>query len=73
MREMRVLLPDGRQYGGADAALALAEDIWWGRPVVWLAKVPGMKKFLRRAYRWIAGRRRCSAERCEMKGNDVNT
>lgn len=73
MREMRLLLPDGRHYGGADAAVALAGEIWWGRPVVWLAKVPGVRKSLRTAYRWIAGQRRCSAERCEIKGNDVST
>jgi predicted DCC family thiol-disulfide oxidoreductase YuxK len=67
MREMRVLFGDGRQYGGADAAIALAGEIWWARPVVWLANLPGMAKLLRIAYRWIAGRRRCSAERCETK------
>ena len=71
MREMRVLLPEGRQYGGADAAVALAGNFWWGRPVAWLAKVPGMKKSLRRAYRWFAGRRRCSAETCKIRGDEL--
>jgi predicted DCC family thiol-disulfide oxidoreductase YuxK len=67
LREMRVLLSDGRQYGGADAAIALAGEIWWARPVVWLAKLPGMTKLLGSTYRRIAERRRCSAERCETK------
>jgi predicted DCC family thiol-disulfide oxidoreductase YuxK len=67
LREMRLLLGDRPGYGGADAAIALAGEIWWARPVVWLAKLPGMTKLLRSTYRWIAGRRRCSAERCETK------
>jgi predicted DCC family thiol-disulfide oxidoreductase YuxK len=65
MREMRFLLSDGSQYGGADAAVALAREIWWGWPLVWLAKIPGMKEWLRSGYRWLAARRSCSAENCE--------
>jgi predicted DCC family thiol-disulfide oxidoreductase YuxK len=65
MREMRFLLSDGSQYGGADAAVALAREIWWGWPLVWLAKIPGMKDRLRSGYRWLAARRSCSAENCE--------
>jgi predicted DCC family thiol-disulfide oxidoreductase YuxK len=65
MREMRVLLADGRQYGGADAAVALAREIWWARPLVWAAKIPGMMSWLRAGYRWIASRRRCAAQSCQ--------
>jgi predicted DCC family thiol-disulfide oxidoreductase YuxK len=64
LREMRFLLSDGTQYGGADAAVALAGEIWWARPLVWLAKLPGMMKLLRSGYRWIAARRSCAAENC---------
>ena len=59
--EMRLLLTNGQQTGGADAAVALAHEIWWARPLVWLSKLPGMMQLLRRAYRWIAARRKCSA------------
>jgi predicted DCC family thiol-disulfide oxidoreductase YuxK len=65
MREMRFLLSDGSQYGGADAAVALAREIWWGWPLVWLAKIPGMMEWLRFGYRQLATRRSCSAEGCE--------
>lgn len=65
LREMRFLLSDGSQYGGADAAVALAREIWWGRPLVWLAKIPGMMAWLRSAYRRIAARRSCAAESCD--------
>jgi predicted DCC family thiol-disulfide oxidoreductase YuxK len=59
--EMRLLLNNGQQTGGADAAVALAHEIWWARPLVWLSKPPGMMQVLRRAYRWIAAHRKCSA------------
>src|SRR6202140_5956266 len=58
--EMRLLLSNGQQTGGADAALALAHEIWWARPVGWLSRLPGMMPALRSAYRWIAARRKCS-------------
>lgn len=64
LREMRFLLSDGSQYGGADAAVALAREIWWARPLVWLSKAPRMMELLRRGYRWMAARRRCSAAAC---------
>jgi hypothetical protein len=65
MREMRVLLADGEQCGGADAGVALARQIWWARPLVWLAGIPGAMPWMRRQYRWIAVRRSCAAESCE--------
>lgn len=64
MREMRVVMAGGTHSGGADAAVALAREIWWAQPLVWLAKVPGMMGLLRRAYHWIAARRNCGAETC---------
>ena len=64
MREMRVVMTDGTHSGGADAAVALAREIWWARPLLWLAKVPGMMALLRPTYHWIAARRNCGAESC---------
>jgi predicted DCC family thiol-disulfide oxidoreductase YuxK len=61
MREMRFLLADGSQHGGADAAVAVAREIWWARPLVWVAAIPGMMKWLRAGYYWIARRRKCAA------------
>ena len=40
MREMQLLLSDGSRYGGADAAVALAHEIWWGRPLLWVSRIP---------------------------------
>jgi predicted DCC family thiol-disulfide oxidoreductase YuxK len=64
MREMRFLLSDGRQSGGADAAVALAHEIWWARPLAWLAQLPGMMEILRKGCRWVAARRSCAATSC---------
>lgn len=61
LMEMRLLLSNGQQTGGADAVVALAHQIWWARPLAWLSNLPGMMQLLRRAYRWIAARRKCSA------------
>ena len=61
MKEMQFLLSDGSRYGGADAAVELAREIWWATPLVWVSKIPGMMEILRKGYRWIAARRKCAA------------
>jgi len=65
--EMKFVLSDSGQYGGADAAVALAREIWWAQPVAWLAKVPGVLRVWRSLYRSIALRRRCAAVSCPAK------
>jgi len=64
LRELRFLLADGRQFGGAAAVVAVAHEIWWARPLVWLSKLPGVMKLLDAGYRWVAARRKCSAMQC---------
>lgn len=64
MREMRMLDAHGAQFGGADVAVALAREIWWATPLVWLARIPGMMKVLRPGYRWVASHRKCTATGC---------
>lgn len=67
LRELRFLLSDGTQYGGADAILAVARQIWWAQPLVWLSLIPGMRLLLRSAYRWIAARRSCATDKPPAK------
>jgi predicted DCC family thiol-disulfide oxidoreductase YuxK len=64
LREMRLVLSDGRQFGGADTVVALAHEVWWARPVAWLAWIPGMMEILRSRYRQIAMQRSCAAHAC---------
>ncbi|HUK31137.1 MAG TPA: DUF393 domain-containing protein [Candidatus Acidoferrum sp.] len=73
--EMRVLLADGAahgrqinggqvagtQFGGADAVIALAREIWWARPFLWFSKLPGGMRVLDAGYRWVASHRKCAA------------
>lgn len=66
LREIRLLLSDGRQFGGADAVVALAREIWWARPLVWLSKSRRMTDALRSSYSYIAVRRSCAAHACAM-------
>ena len=61
LRELRFLLSDGKQYGGADAVVAVARQIWWARPLVWFAELPGAMKLLHSGYRWVASQRSCAA------------
>jgi predicted DCC family thiol-disulfide oxidoreductase YuxK len=64
MREIHLLLSDGTRYGGADAVVALVRQIWWARPLVWPANIPGVMLLLRTAYRYVARNRRCAATAC---------
>ncbi|HKS82762.1 MAG TPA: DUF393 domain-containing protein [Candidatus Acidoferrales bacterium] len=64
LREMRVMLRDGRVFGGAGAIVELARQVWWARPLVWLARAPYAMRLLRAAYREIASRRRCDGDAC---------
>lgn len=67
LKELRFLMSDGTQAGGAHAVLAVAHEIWWAHPLIWLAALPGMMSVLDTAYRWVAARRGCSSELCEVK------
>jgi predicted DCC family thiol-disulfide oxidoreductase YuxK len=66
LKELRFLLSDGTQYGGARAVLAVAQKIWWARPLVWLAAMPGMMALMGGGYKWVAAKRGCAAESCEV-------
>jgi predicted DCC family thiol-disulfide oxidoreductase YuxK len=59
LRELRFLHADGRHCGGANAIIAVAREIWWVRPLVWLATIPWVLPLLRTGYRWVALHRDC--------------
>src|SRR5262245_1955502 len=42
MTEMRLLLPSGAVFGGADAYVEIARQIGWARPLAWAARWPGV-------------------------------
>lgn len=70
LRELRFLLSDGKQFGGADAVVAVTREIWWAQPLAWLAKIPGMMPLWQAAYRWVAAHRSCAGANstlCHLK------
>lgn len=62
--EMRLMTRGGKQFGGADALIHLAREVWWAWPLYLLAQLPGVRRLLRVLYRWIAKRRTCSGAAC---------
>jgi predicted DCC family thiol-disulfide oxidoreductase YuxK len=66
MREIHLLLSDGSRYGGADAVVALARQIWWAAPLAWLAKIPGVTRLLHIGYQSVAANRNCSSTTCTV-------
>lgn len=67
LKEMRFLSSDGKHSDGADAVLAVARDVWWFRPLVWFAKLPGGHSLLDRGYKRAAARRGCSGADCVIE------
>lgn len=64
--EMRLRWHDGREFGGADAAVFLADRFWWTRPLAWLTRLPGGQPLADLVYRQIASRRHCFNGACEL-------
>src|SRR5579862_6118349 len=60
LHELRFLGPDGAHYGGADAVVGVAREIWWGRPLVWFSELPGAMPLLHAGYSWVAASRNCA-------------
>ena len=67
LKELQFLLSDGTNFGGALAVIAVAREVWWAQPFVWLAAVPGMMPLLDAGYKWVAARRGCVGESCEVE------
>ena len=64
--EMRVVTTDGQVFGGSDAALFLARQVYWMWPLYAAAKLPGVPRILGAGYRWFADHRRCVSGRCSI-------
>ena len=62
--EMELRTSDGRHFGGADALVQIARNIWWARPLFALAQIPGATPILRAGYRRLAANRHCLGGAC---------
>src|SRR5262245_25575235 len=70
LTEMRLLLPDGRVFGGADALLELSRRFWWAWPFYALGRVPVLRKMLHAGYAWVARHRSCIDGTCDVVSQD---
>ena len=64
LREMRVATTEGKIYGGVEAIIILARQIWWAWPLYAVARLPGVPRVLHACYRWFADHRTCSSGVC---------
>ena len=62
--EMHLLTPSGQRLGGADALVEIARHIWWAKPLVLMARLPGAMPLLRRLYARLAANRQCLNDVC---------
>ena len=64
--EIQLVLRDGRVLGGTDGLLFLARQVWWMRPLAWLATVPWIRGRIDAGYRWVARNRHCLGDACRF-------
>jgi predicted DCC family thiol-disulfide oxidoreductase YuxK len=70
LTEMRVVTTQNEIYGGAEAIVYLARQIWWAWPVYVAVQLPGVPRILKTGYRWFADHRHCSSSGCSVARND---
>jgi predicted DCC family thiol-disulfide oxidoreductase YuxK len=55
--EMKLRTSDGNVFGGADAIVCVARQIWWAWPVWLVSRIPGAMPVIRVLYRRLADNR----------------
>jgi predicted DCC family thiol-disulfide oxidoreductase YuxK len=73
LREMSVATAEGGIYGGAEAIVFLARQIWWAWPLYAAAKLPGVPHILDACYRWFADHRTCASGSCSISGKSCQS
>ena len=66
LHEMRVVTTEGAVFGGAQAVVYLARQIWWAWPLYAMSKLPGILRCLEIGYRWFADHRTCVKGSCSI-------
>ncbi len=61
---MRLIVPDGQIYVGADSVYQISRQLAVFRWFAWLYRVPGVQRLARGVYFWVAARRRSLGRRC---------
>ena len=66
LAEMRLLLRDGRVFGGAAAVVEIARRIWWAWPFYAVFSLPGFNWLIHTGYRWFARNRYRVSHACRL-------
>lgn len=66
--EMVLALADGTVVSGANAWGVLLRSVWWLWPLGFAMGLPGLSRFARLCYRWIARHRHCLGGHCVYAG-----
>ncbi|HMK38803.1 MAG TPA: DUF393 domain-containing protein [Bacteroidota bacterium] len=64
--DLRLLVPDGRQYYGADVYRFALKRIWWAYPVYVFSTMPLLRHLFDRGYRTIADHRHQISRLCRL-------
>ena len=66
MRDLRLVLDDGRLFAGADAYRYVMARLWWARPLGALAGAPGLRRVFDAGYRAFADNRLGISHACGL-------
>lgn len=70
LRDIWLLLRDGRQLQGADVYRYVMRRLWWAYPLYVLAVAPGLRRLFDRAYRTFADHRMRISAACGLRPPD---
>ena len=73
LAEMRLLFPDDKKYGGADALIEIARHYWWAWPAYALGHISPFPALMRAGYRWLARNRTCTTNACDIHAVNKKT
>jgi len=68
LKDLRLLLADGRLISGADVYRYAMRRIWWAWPIYLLSVIPGVRQLFDAGYRKFANNRFRISAVCGLKG-----
>jgi predicted DCC family thiol-disulfide oxidoreductase YuxK len=66
LHDLRLLLPDGTQFAGADVYRHLMHRIWWAYPLYLFSVTPGLRAVFDWSYRTFADNRYRVSAACRL-------
>jgi predicted DCC family thiol-disulfide oxidoreductase YuxK len=66
LKDLQLLLNDGRRLSGADAYRFIIRHIWWAYPLYLLSTLPGLRQLVNQAYRIFANNRHSISKACRL-------